>query len=71
MAPEAFSTEASKRWFETVSLVLLSVVLSAANTFAMHSTMVERRNILLAKLESMEARPHGQAVQGIYVLTTA
>jgi hypothetical protein len=70
MAPEAFSTEATKRSFEIVSLVLVSVALRAANAFAMHINTAERRNILPAKLDSLVAKGHGQVSKGIYVVAT-
>ena len=63
MAPEAFSTEAIKRSFEIVSLVPSSVALSAASAFAKHNTTAERRNIVLAKPDSLVARGHGQALK--------
>jgi hypothetical protein len=35
--------------------------LRAASAFAMHNTMAERRSILLAKLDNLVTRGHGQA----------
>ena len=70
IAPEAFSTEAIKRSFEIVSLVLSSVALRAASAFAMHNTTAERRNILQAEPDSFVVREHGQALPHIYIVAT-
>ncbi len=70
MAPEAFSTEATKCSFEIVSLAPSSVAFRAANAFATYNTTAVRRNILLAGRDSFVARGHGQALQDIYVVAT-
>lgn len=68
IAPEAFSTEATRRSFEIVSLVPSSVAFRVASALAIHNTTAERRNILLANPDSLGSRGHGQALEDIYVV---